>query len=172
MTGNWWTWIAIQLLAVLITGWLAGCSPSHKAQSDGLNRSDKSDFIAVRSAREADVFCDSDNDCIDTDPTTEDLCLKSGECIHLEECQKASDCPPGLPGVDISCYQGQCVWYVDYLQDCDYDGNLAVDATDLAHLLMGFGPCYALDPRDWDGNGQTDAGDLAELLREWGPRFD
>ena len=164
MSSNWWTWILVQLLSVVITGWLVGCATKQA-------KPDKTEYIAVRSAREADVFCDSDNDCIDTDPTTEDLCLKSGECIHLEECQKASDCPDGVPGSQKGCYQGQCIWYADYLQDCDYDGNQGVDAGDLAHLLMGWGLCYALDPRDWDGDGWTNANDLAELFFEWGPRY-
>lgn len=46
----------------------------------------------------------------------------------------------------------------------DLDGNGAVDASDLAALLGGWGTANG----DIDGSGSTDAADLAALLAAWG----
>ena len=49
----------------------------------------------------------------------------------------------------------------------DLNGDLSVDAADLAELLGAWGT--AAKGADLDGNGQVDAADLAVLLGVWGP---
>lgn len=163
--------VAFAVIMMMVVSILSGCA-APKQDGPKFSHEAKSDFIAVRSAREADVYCTADSDCDDGLPQTEDLCLISGECIHDPGCLHPNACIGGNPNADVGCLNGVCCWYLDYLQDCDYDSNLAVDASDLAHLLMGWGPITHLcDARDWDGDGLVNATDLSELLFEWGPRF-
>ena len=52
----------------------------------------------------------------------------------------------------------------------DLNGDCAIDGTDLAVLLGGWGPCVPGEacPADLDSNGLVDGGDLAQLLGVWG----
>lgn len=50
----------------------------------------------------------------------------------------------------------------------DLDGDREVAASDLALVLLDFGPC-PLCPSDLDGSGEVSAGDLALALLEFGP---
>jgi len=49
----------------------------------------------------------------------------------------------------------------------DVDGSGAVDGSDLALVLNGWGPCAGC-PGDIDGNGIIDGADLSLLLNAWG----
>ncbi len=50
----------------------------------------------------------------------------------------------------------------------DFNGDMNVDAADLALLLGNWGACAGC-PEDIDGSGTVDAADLALLLGGWGP---
>lgn len=52
--------------------------------------------------------------------------------------------------------------------DADFDGNGAVNASDLAQLLGAWGPCPGC-PADLNLDNAVDAADLAMLLGTWGP---
>ena len=56
------------------------------------------------------------------------------------------------------------------LRDGDLDGNSAVDAGDIATMLLAFGPCPqpVNCPADLDRDGAVDAGDIALLLLLFG----
>ncbi len=49
----------------------------------------------------------------------------------------------------------------------DLDGDFAVGASDLAHVLVNWGPCVLCAP-DLDGDGEVGPADLALLLGAWG----
>ena len=124
-------------------------------------------YAYVSRERESDVFCDSDNACLDSDPTTDDICLINGECLHLEECQTAADCTGGLPGAYVGCYEGLCTWYCGHCPDMDLEASGSVDPGDLAEVLRRWGAAHPLDPGDWDGDRLIDSNDLAVLLMNW-----
>lgn len=51
----------------------------------------------------------------------------------------------------------------------DLDGDGAIDATDLARLLLAWGGCASQScVADIDGSGAVDAADLAQLVQSWG----
>jgi hypothetical protein len=132
-----------------------------------IQRTSENRYAYVSREREADVYCDTDNDCLDSDPTTEDLCLKNGECIHVHECQTAADCVGGVPGASVGCYDGLCVWYCGHCPDIDLHASNRVDAEDLAELLRRWGSAHPLDPGDWDGDRFINSNDLSVLLMNW-----
>ena len=65
----------------------------------------------------------------------------------IEQCRSA--CPAGL-----------C--------SADFNDDGAVDAADLAQLLVTWGPCGGC-PADFNADGNIDGSDLADLLAAWGP---
>lgn len=168
---RWWTFIFLELLAVLMAGWLVGCAPKSELRQEAkLGRSSKS-ALNVRDNREADVYCTTDNECLDGDPTTEDLCLISGECVHIAECQTAADCPTDNEAACVGCYEGLCVWYCcpEVCPDMDINCDGKVNATDLGLFLNRWGVCHPLEPSDWDGDRDVGPADLHQLLLGWTP---
>ena len=51
----------------------------------------------------------------------------------------------------------------------DFDGDNAVEGSDLGTLLGSWGPCAPGAPGDMDNNGTINGADLGALLGAWGP---